>query len=72
MSLYTEENLVKLLKKNLIAIIIAIQSKIYAGNSEVLEYTRKLNNKFDTLQSDLVVTKKVNSKLSSRLVNMEP
>ena len=72
MSLYTEENLVKLLKKNLIAIIIAIQSKIYAGNSEVLEYTRKLNSKFDTLQSDLVVTKKVNSKLSSRLVNMEP
>ena len=72
MSSYTEENLDKLLKKNLIAIIITIQSKIYAGNSEVLEYTRKLNSKFDTLQSDLVVTKKVNSKLSSRLVNMEP
>ena len=69
---YTEENLDKLLKKNLIAIIIAIQSKISAGSSEVLEYIRKLNSKIDTLQSDLVVTKKVNSKLSSRLVNMEP
>ena len=69
---YTEENLDKLLKKNLIAIIIAIQSKISAGNSEVLEYIHKLNSKIDTLQSDLVVTKKVNSKLSSRLVNMEP
>ena len=71
MSLYTEENLDKLLKKDLIAIALAMQSKISANNAEVLEQIRKLNSKFDILQSDLLVTKKVNSELSSRLVNIE-
>ena len=32
---------------------------------------RKLSSKFDIMYSDLAVTKKVNSELSSRLVNME-
>ena len=40
-------------------------------NAEVLEEIRKLNSKFDILQSDHLITKKVNSELSSRLVNME-
>ena len=46
MSSYTEENLDKLLKKYLIAIVLAIQSKMSASNAEVLEEIRKLNSKF--------------------------
>ena len=61
----------KLLKKDLIDIVLARQSKMSASNAEVLEDIRKLNSKFDILQSELLVTKKVNSELSSRLVNME-
>ena len=71
MSLYTEDNLDKLLEKGLIAIIPAMQSKMSADNTEVLEEIHKLNSKSDIMQSDLVVTKKVNSEFSSRLVNME-
>ena len=71
MSSYTEENLDKLLKKDLIAFVLAMQSKTTANNAEVLKEIRKLNSKFDILQSDLLVTKKVNSELSSRLLKME-
>ena len=52
------------------AIILAMQSKMSADNAELLEEIRKLNSKFDIMQSDFVVTKKVNSELSSRLANM--
>ena len=69
MSSYTEENLDKLLKKDLIAIVLAMQSKMSASNAEVLEEIHKLNSKFDILQSEFLVTKKVNLKLSSRLAN---
>ena len=48
-----------------------MQPKVSADNAEVLEEIRKLNSKFDIMQSDLTVTKKVNSEISSRLVNME-
>ena len=68
---YSEENLDKLQKKDLIAIVLAMQFKMSANNAEVLEEIRKLNSKFDILQFDHLVTKKVNSELSSRLVNME-
>ena len=68
MSSYTEENLDKLLKKDLIAIVLAKQSKISANSAEGIT---KLNRKFYILQPDLLVTKKVNSELSSWLVNME-
>ena len=71
MSSHTEENLDQLLKKDLIVIVLAMQSKMSANNAEVLEEISKLNSKFDILQSDLLVTKDVNSELSSRLVNME-
>ena len=71
MSSYTGENLEKLLKKDLTTIVLAIQSKMSASNAEVLEEIRKFNSKCDILQSELLVTKKLNSELSSRLVNME-
>ena len=61
----------KLLKKDLIAILLSMQSKMSANSAEVLEKIRKLNSKCDIFESDLLVTKKVNLKLSSRLVNME-
>ena len=71
MSSYTEDNLDKLLKKDSIAILFAMQSKTSADNAEALEEIRKLNSKFDIMQSDLVVTKKVISELSIRLLNMK-
>ena len=37
MSSYTEENFDKLLKKDLIAIVLAMQSKMSVNNAEVLE-----------------------------------
>ena len=71
MSSCTEENLDKLLEKDLIVIVLAMQSQMSANSAEVLEEIRKLNSKFNILQPDLLVTKEVNSELSSRLVNME-
>ena len=41
MSSYTQENLGKLLNKDLIAIILAMQSKISANSDEVLDKIRK-------------------------------
>ena len=58
MSSYTEENVDKLLKKDLIAIVLAMQSKMSASNAEVLEEIRKLHSKFDILQSEFLVKKK--------------
>ena len=49
MSSYTEDNLDKLLKKDFIAIIFAVQSKTSADNVEILEEIRKLNSKFDIM-----------------------
>ena len=57
MSSYTEKNLNNLLKKDLIAIVLAMQSKMSANSAEVLEEICKLNSKFDILPSDLLVTK---------------
>ena len=57
MSSYTDDNLDKRLKKHLIAIVLAMQSKTSADNAGVLEERRKLNSKFDIMHSDLIVTK---------------
>ena len=61
----------KLLKKDLIGIVLVMQSQMSANSAEVLEEILKLNSKFNILQPDLLVTKEVNSELSSRLVNTE-
>ena len=42
MSSYTEENLDKLLKKDLIAIILAVQFKMFADNDEALKQKYKV------------------------------
>ena len=57
MSSYTDDNLDKLLKKYLIAIALAMQSKTSADDAGVLKERRKLNSKFDIMHSDLIVTK---------------
>ena len=49
MSSYTEENLDKLLKKDLIAIMLAVQSKMSIANAEVLEEIRKLKSEIDMM-----------------------
>ena len=55
----------------MIAIVLAMQFKMSANNAEVLEEVRKLNSNFDIMQSELLVTKKVNFEFPSRLVNMD-
>ena len=60
MSSYTKKNLDKLLKKDLIAIVLAMQSKMSDKSAAVLQEMHKLNSKFVVLQPDLLDTKKVN------------
>ena len=60
MSSYTKKNLDKLLKKDLIAIVLAMQSKMSDKSAAVLQEMHKSNSKFDVLQPDLLDTKKVN------------
>ena len=60
MSSHTKKNLDKLLKKDLIAIVLAMQSKMSDKSAAVLQEMHKLNSKFDVLQPDLLDTKKVN------------
>ena len=71
MSKYTEENLDKLLKKDLISIVLSQQTKMDAANSEIMYQIRKFNENVEKLQSELTVAKQVNSVLSERLVSME-
>ena len=71
MSKYTEETLDKLLKKDLISIVLSQQTQMDAANSEIMDQLCKFNENFEKLQSELIVVKQVNSMLSERLVSME-
>ena len=71
MSKYTEETLDKLLKKDLISMVLSQQAKMDAANSQIMDQIRKLNEDFEKLQFELTVAKQVNSVLSERLVSME-
>ena len=71
MSKYTKETFDKLLKKYLISIVLSQQTEMDAVNNEIMDQTRKLNENFGKLQSELIVVKQVNSVLSERLVSME-
>ena len=44
MSKYTEETLDKLLKKDLISIVLSSQTEMDAVNSEIMDQIRKLGN----------------------------
>ena len=67
----TDEVLEKLNKRELIGIVLSLQSKETEKNDLILEEIRKLNDKFSQLESANVVMKQANSSLSKRLVEME-
>ena len=71
MSIYTEEALDKLNKKELITILLSLQSKVESANNEILDQVRQLNQKFSQLKAENNVVKQANSLLSKRLVDME-
>ena len=71
MSEYTEETLGKLLKKNLISMVLSQQTEMDASNSQIMDQIRKFNEDFEKLQSKLTTAKQVNSVLSERLFSME-
>ena len=69
MSKYTEGTLDKLLKKDLISIVLCQQTKMDTANSEIMDQIRKFNKNFEKLQCELTVANQVNSVLSERLVS---
>ena len=74
MATYTNESLDKLYKKDLIPIVLSLQDKRDEANNsktELLDEIRKLNDKFDKLQSNVYISKIANDLLSSRLVDIE-
>ena len=70
MATYSEEPLDKLLKKDIINIVLSLQTKM-ESNTKILKEVRKLNDKFMNLESQLLVTKNVNSLLQQRVIDLE-
>ena len=68
---YKEEALGKILKRELIPIVLSLQNKITEDKNAMLQEMHKLNDKFAKLQAELVVTKRVNIELCKRIVTME-
>ena len=75
---YTEESLDKLLKRELIPIVLSLekqnrslQSRMSEVNNEVVEEMGKFKEKFSKLQSELSIAKRVNTKLTKRIVTLE-
>ena len=68
---YTEEVLDKLNKRELIGMVISLQSKETEKNDLILEEICKLNDKFSQPESENVVVKQANTLLFKRLVDME-
>ena len=71
MSIYTEEALDKLNKKELITICLSLQSKVESANNKILDQERLLNQKFSQLESENSIVKQANSLLWTRLIDME-
>ena len=70
METYSEEPLDKLLKKDIINIVLSLQTEMQF-NTKTLQEVRKLNDKFTNLESQLLVTKNVNYLLQQRVINLE-
>ena len=68
---YTKEALEKLNKKELITILLSLQSKVESANNEIIDQVRQLNEKFSQLESENSIVKQANLSLSKRLVNMK-
>ena len=60
----------KLLKKDLILIVLSQQTEMNTAKSEIMDQMRKFNENFE-LHSELAVANQVNSVLSERVVSME-
>ena len=71
MANYTEDGLDKLLKKDLISIILSQQRKIDQDNIGWLDEIRKLNDNFSKLEADVTVAKNISNLLSQRVVDLE-
>ena len=71
MATYTNESLEKISKRDIINIVLSLQSKLDEANNRVVEEVRKLSDVLLKLQSELAVSQQVNSLLSNRLTNME-
>ena len=71
MATYTNESLQSMNNKDMIPIVLSLQNNLDQANNKVLEEIRKVNDNFSKLESELSVTKQVNSLLSCRLINME-
>ena len=71
MATYTNESLEKISKRDIINIVLPLQSKLDEANNRVVEEVRKLSDALLKLQSELAVSQQVNSLLSNRLTNME-
>ena len=67
MANYIEDGLDKLLKKDLISIILSQQRKIDQDNIGWLDEICKLND-FSKLEADVKITKNINNLLSQRVV----
>ena len=70
MANYTEESLEKLLKKDIINIVLSLQTEKEC-NANILEEVRALNEKFTTFESQLLITKNVNSLLQEKVIDLE-
>ena len=57
MSKYTEETLDKLLKKDLLSIVLSQHIEMDAANSETMDQIHKFNENFEKLQSELLLSK---------------
>ena len=57
MSKHTEETLDKLLKKDLLSIVLSQHTEMDAANSETMDQIHKFNENFEKLQSELLLSK---------------
>ena len=71
MANYTKDGLDKILKKDLISIILSQQRKIGQDNIGWLCEIRKLNDNFSKLKADVKITKNINNLLSQQVVDLK-
>lgn len=71
MDALTEESSNKLIKPDLLALVVSLQSKINSVNSYSVNELHKMREGFDQIKSDLSVTKRVNTLTSERLQTIE-
>ena len=71
MANYTNDGLDKLLKKDLISIILSQQRKIDQDDIGWLDEIRKLNDNFSKLEADVTIAKSINNLLLQGVADLE-